>query len=56
MPHSCKRCPVNGLRETFGLVGALIRPLDAFRGESLYAPKKRRGAKMGRSEWKAAGL
>jgi predicted GTPase len=39
IPESNKRCRVNGLRETFGLVGAPIRS----GGENPYAPKKRRG-------------
>ncbi|MBV9288629.1 MAG: ribosome biogenesis GTPase Der [Hyphomicrobiales bacterium] len=42
IPESYKRYLVNGLRETFGLIGVPIR-LSLRGGENPYAPKKRRG-------------
>jgi GTP-binding protein len=42
IPESYKRYLVNGLRETFGLIGVPIR-LSLRSGENPYAPKKRRG-------------
>jgi GTPase len=43
IPESYKRYLVNGLRETFGLVGVPIRLSLRSGGENPYAPKKRRG-------------
>jgi GTP-binding protein len=43
IPESYKRDLVNGLRETFGLIGAPIRLSMRSGGENRYAPKKRRG-------------
>ena len=42
IPESYKRYLVNGLRETFGLIGVPIR-LSLRTSENPYAPKKRRG-------------
>ncbi|HZZ61725.1 MAG TPA: ribosome biogenesis GTPase Der [Roseiarcus sp.] len=42
IPESYKRYLVNGLRETFGLVGVPIR-LSLRSGDNPYAPKKRQG-------------
>ena len=41
--ESDKRCLVNGLRETFGLIGAPIRLSMRAGSENPYALKKRRG-------------
>jgi hypothetical protein len=41
IPESCKRCRVNGLRETFGVIGAPIRPSMRSGGANPYAPKRR---------------
>ena len=43
IPESYKRYLVNGLRETFGLIGVPIRLSMRSGGENPYAPKKRRG-------------
>ena len=43
IPESDKRCRVNGLRETFGLIGAPIRLSMRTGSENPYAPKKRQG-------------
>ena len=43
MPVSYKRELMNGLRETFGLIGVPIRLSMRSGGENPYAPKKRRG-------------
>jgi GTPase len=43
IPESYKRYLVNGLRETFGLVGVPIRLSMRSGGENPYAPKRRRG-------------
>jgi hypothetical protein len=43
IPESDKRCLVNGLRETFGLIGAPIRLSMRAGGDNPYAPKRRRG-------------
>jgi GTPase len=42
IPESYKRYLVNGLRETFGLIGVPIRLSMRSGGENPYAPKKRR--------------
>jgi GTPase len=42
IPESCKRDLVNGLRETFGLIGAAIRLSMRSGGDDPYAPKRRR--------------
>jgi GTPase len=44
IPESYKRYLVNGLRETFGLIGVPIRLSMRSGGENPYAPKKRRGS------------
>ncbi len=44
IPESYKRYLVNGLRETFGLIGVPIRLSLRSGGENPYAPKKRRGS------------
>jgi GTP-binding protein len=43
IPESDKRCRVNGLRETFGLIGVSIRLSMRAGSENPYAPKKQRG-------------
>jgi GTPase len=43
IPESYKRYLVNGLRETFGLIGVPIRLSMRSGGDNPYAPKKRRG-------------
>ncbi len=43
IPESYKRYLVNGLRETFGLLGVPIRLSMRSGGDNPYAPKKRRG-------------
>ena len=43
IPKSDKRCPVNDLRETFGLIGAPIRLSMRSSDDNPYAPKRRRG-------------
>jgi GTP-binding protein len=43
IPESYKRYLVNGLRETFGLIGVPIRISLRSGGENPYAPKRRRG-------------
>jgi GTPase len=43
IPESYKRYLVNGLRETFGLIGVPIRLSMRSGGENPYAPKRRRG-------------
>ncbi len=43
IPESYKRYLVNGLRETFGLIGVPIRLSLRSGGENPYAPKNRRG-------------
>jgi GTPase len=43
IPESYKRYLVNGLRETFGLIGVPIRLSMRSAGDNPYAPKKRRG-------------
>ena len=43
IPESYKRYLVNGLRQTFGLIGVPIRLSMRSGGENPYAPKKRRG-------------
>ena len=43
IPESYKRYLVNGMRETFGLIGVPIRLSMRSGGENPYAPKKRRG-------------
>ena len=43
IPESYKRYLVNGLRETFGLIGVPIRLSLRSGGENPYGPKKRRG-------------
>jgi GTP-binding protein len=43
IPESYKRYLVNGLRETFGLIGVPIRLSLRSGGENPYAPKRRRG-------------
>ena len=42
-PRGYKRDLVNGLRETFGLIGAPIRRSMRSGSENPYAPKKRMG-------------
>jgi GTP-binding protein len=44
IPESYKRYLVNGLRQTFGLIGVPIRLSLRSGGENPYAPKKRRGS------------
>src|SRR5271165_2405937 len=44
IPESYKRYLVNGLRQTFGLIGVPIRLSMRSGGENPYAPKKRRGS------------
>ena len=41
--ESDKRCLVNGLRETFGLIGVPIRLSMRSSDDNPYAPKRRRG-------------
>jgi GTP-binding protein len=43
IPESYKRYLVNGLRETFGLIGVPIRLSMRPGSDNPYAPKKRRG-------------
>ncbi len=43
IPESYRRYLVNGLRETFGLIGVPIRLSMRSGGDNPYAPKKRRG-------------
>jgi hypothetical protein len=43
IPESDKRCRIDGLRETFGLIGVSIRLSMRAGSENPYAPKKRRG-------------
>jgi GTP-binding protein len=43
VPESYKRYLINGLRETFGLIGVPIRLSMRSGGENPYAPKRRRG-------------
>src|SRR5580658_8109559 len=43
IPESYKRYLVNGLRETFGLIGVPIRLSMRSGGQNPYAPRKRRG-------------
>jgi GTP-binding protein len=43
IPESYKRYLVNGLRETFGLIGVPIGLLMRSGGDNPYAPRKRRG-------------
>ena len=43
IPESYKRYLVNGLRETFGLIGVPIRLSMRAGSNNPYAPKKRRG-------------
>ena len=43
IPESYKRYLVNGLRETFGLIGVPIRLSMRAGSENPYAPKKRWG-------------
>ncbi|MGA8445153.1 MAG: hypothetical protein WB766_08175, partial [Roseiarcus sp.] len=43
IPESYKRYLVNGLRETFGLIGVPIRLSMRSGGDNPYAGKKRRG-------------
>ena len=43
IPESDKRCLVNGLRETFGRIGAPIRFSMRSSDDNPYAPKRRRG-------------
>ena len=43
IPESYKRYLVNGLRQTFGLIGVPIRLSMRSGGDNPYAPKKRRG-------------
>jgi GTP-binding protein len=43
IPESYKRYLVNGLRQTFGLIGVPIRLSMRSGGENPYAPKKRKG-------------
>jgi KH-domain-like of EngA bacterial GTPase enzymes, C-terminal len=46
IPESDKRYLVNGLRETFGLVGVPIRLSMRSGGDNPYAPKRRRGERF----------
>jgi len=43
IPESDKRCRVNGLRETFGLIGVPIRLSMRAGDDNPNAPKRRRG-------------
>ena len=49
IPESDKRCRVNGLRETFGLIGVSIRLSMRSGSENPYAPKKRGGERFWRN-------